>query len=151
MPQPLVNFVFQNFVFNSDPAIIPVAQVHQFLNQESYWAKGISEATVAQSIAHSICIGIYNSAQELVGFGRMITDRATFAYIADVFVTRAYRGLGLSKQLMAQFGILADAFQLRRVLLTTQDAHGLYEQCGYERFPYPERLMSRPGVVYAIK
>ena len=118
------------------------------MDQESYWAKGIPFDTVERAVKFSLSIGIYDEKGVQVGFGRMITDRATFAYLADIFIVKSHRGKGLSKEMMNAFCRMADAFELRRFLLTTQDAHDLYRQSGFELFPYPERLMSRPGVVY---
>jgi len=141
-------FSFGDYRFSADKSRIDIAAVHVFLDKESYWAKGIPYETVQRAVEGAICIGIYDAAGRLAGFGRMITDRATFAYLADIFVMRADRGKGLSKELMKTFCALADTFQLRRFLLTTQDAHDLYRQSGFELFPYPERLMSRPGVIY---
>lgn len=142
------DFIVDNYLFSSDKSKIPVEEVHQFLSHESYWAKRIPLDVVKRSIDNSICIGIYENAQKFAGFGRMITDRASFAYLADIFITNENRGKGLSKVMMKTFCTLADEFGLRRLLLTTQDAHGLYAQCGFEPFPWPERLMSRKGVIY---
>jgi GNAT superfamily N-acetyltransferase len=142
------DYQHNGYLFSSDKEKIQTGVIHCFLDQESYWAKGIPLETVKRSVSGSLCIGIYDETGSLVGFGRMITDRATFAYLADVFVLKAHRGKGLSKELMRCFCRLADEFGLRRFLLTTQDAHELYRQTGFEMFPYPERMMSRPGVVY---
>lgn len=145
---PAQDHLWNEFLFSCNKANIPVAAVYDFLAHRSYWAKGISLETVACSIEHSICIGIYDSDGALAGFGRMITDRATFAYLADIFVIESYRGKGLSKELMRLFCGLAEDFGLRRFILTTQDAHSLYAQFGFEPFPWPERIMSRQGVSY---
>jgi GNAT superfamily N-acetyltransferase len=138
----------QGYLFSTDKEKVQAAVVHHFLDKDSYWAKGIPLETVERAIAFSLCIGIYNENGGQVGFGRMITDRATFAYLADIFVVKEHRGKGLSKEMMRGFCKIADTFELRRFLLTTQDAHDLYRQSGFELFPYPERLMSRAGVVY---
>lgn len=142
------DYQYQGYLFSSDKGKIQTEVVHRFLDQDSYWAKGIPFGTVERAIKFSLSIGIYDETGVQVGFGRMITDRATFAYLADIFVLKAHRGKGLSKEMMRGFCHLADAFGLRRFLLTTQDAHELYRQTGFEMFPYPERMMSRPGVVY---
>ncbi len=147
------DFVFQDYwyngyLFSSDKQKIQPHVVYQFLDKDSYWAKGIPYDTVTKAIEFSICIGIYDENGTQVGFGRMITDRATFAYLADIFIIKDHRGKGLSKEMMRTFCKLADDFGLRRFLLTTQDAHELYKQFGFNTFPYPERTMSRPGVVY---
>ncbi|MEJ0033213.1 MAG: GNAT family N-acetyltransferase [Bacteroidota bacterium] len=128
-----------NFLYSTDKAKLDVRYVHDFLKR-SYWAKAISEAVVKESIENSLCIGIYHLGQQ-VGFARVITDFATFAYLADVFVDEKYRGQGISKGLM-QF-ILSFQFVsgLRRILLATRDAHGLYEQYGFQQLQRPDRYM----------
>ncbi len=138
------------FIFSTDKSRINLEAVHHFLNKESYWARGIPLDTVAKSIAHSVCLGAYTPEGSQAGFGRMITDQATFAYLADVFVLKEYRECGIAKEMMRLFCLMADEFGLRRFLLTTQDAHELYRKFNFEPFPYPERLMSRKGVVYTI-
>jgi GNAT superfamily N-acetyltransferase len=145
------DFEFEGYFFSADKTKLQPEVIHRFLDQESYWAKGIPMSTVLRSIEHSVCIGIYDEKLNQIGFGRMITDRATYAYLCDIFVLPEHRGLGLSKVLMNTFCKLADEFELRRFLLTTQTAHDLYRQSGFEMFPWPERLMSRPGVVYQQK
>lgn len=149
-PQTLLfeDFQFTDYLFSSDKSKLQPAVIHTFLDKESYWAQGIPLNTVLTSIQHSICIGIYAQNGEQVGFGRMVTDRATYGYLCDIFILETHRGKGLSKELMRVFCTLADQFGLRRFTLTTQTAHGLYKQNGFEVFPHPERLMSRPGVVY---
>ena len=139
---------FNGYLFSSDKSKLQAAVIHQFLDKESYWAQGIPYETLLKSIRHSICIGIYTAQGEQIGFGRMITDQATFAYLCDIFVVETHRGKGLSKELMRIWCKLADQFGVRRFLLTTQTAHELYRQTGFEPFPHPERLMSRPGAVY---
>jgi len=138
----------EGYLFSTNKEKVQAEVVHQFLDNESYWAKGVPYETVLRSIKYSLSIGIYDEGGAQVGFGRMITDRATFAYLADIFVINTHRGKGLSKEMMRGFCRMADAFQLRRFLLTTQNAHDLYRQSGFELFPWPERLMSRAGVVY---
>lgn len=136
-----------NFLLTADLNKISIEQVHQFLSKSSYWARHISMDTVERSMKHSICLAILDQDQ-VIAFGRMITDRATFAYLCDIFVIPEYRKRQLSKALMKRFNELADHFGLRRTLLTTQDAHGLYEQFEFIPFPWPERFMYRGGVQY---
>lgn len=133
--------VKDGYTYSFNKQQIVVAEVLDFLTNQSYWARGITEATVCNAIAHSVCLGVYAPDGRMAGFGRMITDRATFGYLADVFVPVAFRGRGISKQMMHLFCELAKAFGLRRLLLTTQDAHGLYGQFDFVPFPWPERLM----------
>lgn len=142
------DYFWEGYLVSCDKQKIQIKVVHHFLDKESYWARGLPEKTLIRSIEHCIVIGIYTATGVQVGFGRMITDHATFAYLADIFIVKEHRGKGLSKEMMRAFCRLADEFELRRFLLTTQDAHDLYRQSGFEIFPYPERLMSRPGFVY---
>lgn len=130
-------------VISDDPARLDVDLIHRYLSQESYWAKGIPRALAVKSIAHSLPFGIYLADGSQVGFARVITDRATFAYLADVFVLPPHRGLGLTKGLMETIGAHPDLQGLRRWLLATQDAHGLYRRYGFQPLSQPERLMER--------
>ena len=130
------------YVFTSDTAKVDVALVHRWLSEESYWAKGIPLDVVTRSIANSICFSILHETEGQVGFARVITDRASFAYLADVFVLTPHRGKGLSKQLMTFIQAHHDLQGLRRWLLATRDAHALYAQFGFVP-PVPGRLMER--------
>jgi N-acetylglutamate synthase-like GNAT family acetyltransferase len=134
------------FEISTDPARIDVGAVHRFLTS-SYWAKGIPLETVQRSILNSLCFGIYRGSEQ-VGFARVITDRATFAYLADVFVMEAFRGRGLSKWLMQCIIDHSELHGLRRWLLATRDAHMLYRQFGFRELKAPERWMELhdPGV-----
>jgi len=138
----------KDWLLSCDKQKIDVTAVHHFLCYESYWALGIPEATVSRSIAHSVCVGLYLPDGSMAAFGRMITDKATFAYLCDIFVFKTHRGKGMGKSITQYFCDMADAFGLRRFLLTTQDAHTLYQQSGFTPFPWPERLMSRQGMAY---
>jgi GNAT superfamily N-acetyltransferase len=129
----------RDFEISTDPSRIDVETVHEFLTN-SYWAKGITVDTVQQSIENSLCFGVYYGEQQ-VGFARIITDRATFAYLADVFILPAYRGRGLSSWLMECIVGHPDLQGLRRWMLATKDAHGLYERFGFTAIRRPERWM----------
>ena len=135
-----------DFEISTDPARVDVDVVHAFLTN-CYWAKGIPAETVRRSIENSICFGVYHGKQQ-VGFARVITDRATFAYLADVFILQAYRGRGLSKWLMECIVGYPGLRGLRRWMLATQDAHGLYAQFGFTAVKAPERWMEvhRPDI-----
>lgn len=129
------------FEISTDRSRIELRTVHEFLTN-SYWAQGIPEATVQRSIENSICFGVYFGRQQ-IGFARVITDRATFAYLADVFILEAYRGRGLSKWLMECIVAHPDLQGLRRWMLATRDAHGLYAQFGFIPVQKPQRWMER--------
>lgn len=118
-----------DYTVSSDPARIDLAVVHGYLSR-SYWAPGIPIEVVQRSMAHSLCFGLYQGHAQ-VGFARVVTDQATFAYIADVFVLEAHRGKGLAKWLVR---IILDDHRLqglRRFLLATRDAHALYRRFGF--------------------
>lgn len=127
------------FVISTDPARLDLAGIHSFLTT-SYWARGIPLATVQAAIAHSLPFGIYEGDRQ-VGFARVITDYTTFALLADVFVLEPWRGQGLSKWLVACVLAHPDLQGLRRWLLATRDAHGLYRQAGFQPLRAPDRWM----------
>jgi len=117
--------------------------MHRYL-ADSYWAKGIPREIVAKSVKNSLPFGIFEvNTDRLVGFARVITDRATFAYLADVFVIPEFRGRGLSKLLMTTILDHPDLQGLRRFMLMTRDAHGLYAQFGFTPVTDPAPIMQR--------
>lgn len=130
-------------LISSDPARIDVGLVHRFLAQESYWARGVSEQALRASLRESVCFGLYRGGAQL-GFARVVTDFARFAYLADVFVVPEARGRGLGKLLVAHVLEHAELRGVERWLLGTADAHGLYARFGFS--PLPEgRYMVRRG------
>ena len=118
---------------------LDVETIHNFL-RESYWAKGIPRVIVEKGINNSLCFGLYHNSKQ-IGFGRVISDHATFAYLADVFVVHTYRGRGLGKWLVSCVLTHPELQGLRRWLLATLDAHGLYEQNGFVGLRKPEWFM----------
>ena len=136
----LVDFEKQGYLISTDPAKLDIGVIHQYLSQQSYWAQNIPLEVVQRSIANSFCFGVYYQMQQ-IGFARMITDKATFGYLADVFILPDYRGKGLSKWLMATIHAHPDLQGLRRWMLGTKDAHGLYKQFGWA--PLPEEVVGR--------
>ena len=141
---PNVEYERDNFSISSDKARLQIDMIYQFLTK-SYWAKGIPLPIVRKSIQHSLCFGVYagkRDGEKQIGFGRVITDRATFAYIADIFILDPYRGRGLSKWLMECIMAHPDLQDLRGWMLATRDAHGLYRQFGFETLTNPERIMA---------
>lgn len=135
-----------NFVIDTDRSRLDVNYIHQFL-MGSYWAKNIPIETVRKAINGSICFSVFH-VQKQVGFGRVITDEATFAYLADVFIDEEFRGQGLSKWLMQCILSYPGLQGLRRFLLATRDAHGLYEKMGFKKIEdiAPWMHMHNPGV-----
>jgi GNAT superfamily N-acetyltransferase len=133
------SWVKGDFEISTDPARVDVGVVHEFLTN-CYWAKGIPAETVRRSIENSICFGVYHGKQQ-VGFARVISDQATFAYLADVFVLPPFRGRGLSRWLMECIVAHPDLQGLRRWMLGTQDAHGLYAKYGFTAVKSPEIWM----------
>jgi len=125
---------------SNDKSRIDVERVHRFLSEESYWARNIPRDVVETSIENSLCFGAYDGA-ELVGFARVVTDYAVFAYVADVFVVASHRGRGISKDIMAAIRSHPRLQALRRWALVTRDAQELYRQFGFTALASPERHM----------
>jgi GNAT superfamily N-acetyltransferase len=125
----------------TDTTQFDLEAIHAYLTA-SYWADGIPKAIVARSIEHSLCFGVF-AGQEQIGLARVVTDRATYAYIGDVYILDAYRGQGLGKWLMATIVAHPDLQGLRRWTLATRDAHGLYAQFGFTALADPNRYMER--------
>lgn len=118
---------------------LDLGAIHAFLTQ-SYWSPGVSIATVRRALEHSLCFGLFHG-QEQVGFARVITDKATFAYLADVYILEPHRGKGLSKWLLEVIRGHSDLQGLRRFMLATRDAHDLYRQFGFKELANPSRMM----------
>jgi len=131
------------FEISDDRSRLDLNVIHHFLSKESYWASGRALETVERSIVNSLPFGIYKDGA-LVGFARVLTDFATFAWIADVFVLNEYRGRGLSKWLMEVIMEHPDLQGFRRWVLATKDAHELYRKFGFNELKRPERWMERP-------
>jgi N-acetylglutamate synthase-like GNAT family acetyltransferase len=134
-----MTIVKDNFSISTDKSKLDIQVIHDFLSK-SYWAENIPAETVRQSIEGSLCFGVYDENKQ-VGFARIITDKATFAYLADVFIIDEYRGRGLSKWLMEVIMNLPELQGLRRMMLATRDAHGLYKQFGFTPLTHTDRWM----------
>ena len=128
------------YTISTDKSRLDVAMIHRYLSEESYWAKDIPRDLVERAIENSICFGAYDADQQ-VGFARVVTDRAAFAYIGDVFVLDSHRGRGVAKQLMQAIRDHPDLQRLRRWHLLTRDAHALYRQFGFQDLAKPEMHM----------
>lgn len=135
------------FLLSTDPARLNLDVIHGFLTN-CYWAKGIPREVVARSIQHSLCFGVYDGSGVQVGFARVVSDFATVAYLGDVFVLESHRGRGLSKWLMECITGHPALQNLRRWILLTRDAHGLYAKFGFTPVKAPQRYMElhRPDV-----
>ena len=129
-----------DYLVSDDRNILDIDAIHAFLSQQSYWANGISRERLETALDHSIPLGLFEGARQ-IGFARAITDRATFAYLADVYVDEAYRGRGLSKLLLEAVLAHPQVQHLRRWMLGTRDAHDLYAQFGFVPLEEPLRWM----------
>ena len=139
------------YTISTDRSRLDVAAIHAFLTR-SYWSPGVPLAVVERALANSLCFGILRG-EEQVGFARVITDKATFAYLADVYVLEAHRGKGLSKRLLEVVQAHEDLQGLRRFMLVTKDAQGLYAQFGFKELAHPSRMMEKvsPDVYAAVR
>lgn len=139
-PETIVESRRGEFVVSTDRTRLDLDVIYGFLTN-SYWAKGIPREIVARSIEHSLCFGVYDGNGVQVGFARVVSDFATYAYIADVFVVESHRGCGLGKSLMECIMQHPALQGMRRWNLTTRDAHSLYAQVGFKPLKVPERYM----------
>ncbi|MDR5883081.1 GNAT family N-acetyltransferase [Caballeronia sp. LZ032] len=118
--------------------------IHRYLSEEAYWSPGIAREKVERAARHSLAFGLFLR-DEQIGYARMVTDTATFAYLADVFVLSAHRGAGLGVWLIDCVMAHPDLQGLRRMMLVTSDAHRLYARHGFAASPHPERIMEKIG------
>lgn len=132
----------EDFEISSDERRLDVEMIHRFLAEESYWAQTRTLEQTRTAIENSLCFGAYIGDRQ-IGFARVVSDLATFAYVGDVFVLSEYRGRGISKKLMQAIIAHPDLQGLRRWLLATRDAHGLYERFEFSPLKFPERWMER--------
>lgn len=130
------------YIISTDKARLDLPAIHDFLCNRSYWANGITLELVQKSVRGALCFGVYHKDRQ-IGFARIISDYATIAYLGDVFILEDYRGLGLSKWLMEVITQHPDLQGLRRWILATRDAHGLYEQVGFSPLARPDRWMEK--------
>ena len=146
-----MDFIKDKFYISTEKEKMDIDLIHSFLTR-SYWAEGISKEIIKRSIEGALCFGVFENDQQ-VGFARMITDKATFAYLADVFIIDEYRGLGLSKWLMEVIMSHPDLQGLRRLMLATRDAHELYKKFGFTQLNNVDRWMHihYPNVYKVIK
>jgi GNAT superfamily N-acetyltransferase len=135
------------YFLSTDPALLDVSLIHGFLSEQSYWAPGIPREVVERSLKNSLCFGLFHESQQ-IGFARVLTDRATFAWLGDVFVIDAFRGQGLGKWMVGALLEHPDLQGLRRILLGTRDAHNLYSRFGFTPLADPSRFLEihRPNL-----
>ena len=135
----------ESFVISTDPALLDVDFIHDYLYNQSYWAQGRSREMVVKSIENSLCFGVYADTQQ-VGFSRVVTDYVTFAWLCDVFIIQAYKGLGLGKWLVECVVAHPELQSAKNILLATKDAHELYRRYGgFDSLSKPEKWMWRSG------
>jgi GNAT superfamily N-acetyltransferase len=127
------------YEISTDAARLDVKAVHAFLSA-TYWSPGIPLDTVRRAIQNSICIGAYLDGRQ-IGFARVVTDKATFGYLADVYILEEHRGHGLSRRMLDSLLRLPELQGLRRMMLATRDAHSLYEKIGFRTLAAPARFM----------
>jgi len=135
-------FFQDEYVISTDPARLDLAWTHDYLTNDAYWAQGISYSVFEKSTENALCFGVYHQAAQ-VGFGRVISDFATFAYLADVFISEKYRGKGLGKWLVECIIGYPELQGLRRWMLLTSDAHGLYERYGFMPVRHPGNVLEK--------
>lgn len=126
----------EDYTIDTSIEMLDIDTIHHYLSKEAYWCLGIPRETIETAINNSICFGVYFN-NEQVGFARMISDKATFAYLADVFILSEHQGKGLSKWMMECIQDHPELQGLRRVMLATSDAHGLYKQYGFSELEKP--------------
>ncbi|MCC6505688.1 MAG: Acetyltransferase (GNAT) family protein [Alphaproteobacteria bacterium ADurb.BinA280] len=130
-----------SFEISLDPRRIDIDAVHAFL-RTSYWAQAIPREIVAKSVANSLCVGAFSGGTQ-IGFARLVTDCATFGYLADVYVLSEHRGQGIAKRMLTTLMAHPDVQGLRRLMLVTRDAQRLYAECGFTALAAPDRHMEK--------
>ena len=130
------------FLISTARSRLDLDAIHDFLSKESYWAQNRTRTQTQKAIDNSICFGVYYGDRQ-VGFARVVSDQATFAYVGDVYIIEEFRGKGLSKWLMQVIVEHPDLQGLRRWVLATRDAHGLYKQFEFDELRHPTRWMER--------
>jgi GNAT superfamily N-acetyltransferase len=130
-----------NTRISTDKDTLDLKVIHDYLSNRSYWAMGRDIEVVKCSIDNSLCFGMYDDSNKLIGFARVLTDNAVFAYIMDLFILEKFRQQGLGKRLMDYIISYPDLLNVKRIMLATKDAHGLYERCGFSLTKHADKLM----------
>ena len=128
---------------STDASRLDVERIHRWLSEDAYWSLGRTLEVVARSIEHSLNFGAYDERGEQVGYARVVTDHATFAWLCDVYVEPASRGAGVGRALMERVTAELAPYRLKRILLATADAHDLYRGYGFEPLAHPSRFMAQ--------
>ncbi len=134
-------FLHDEFLLSSDPKKLDIDIIHRYLNKHSYWAQNIPLNVVERSLNNSLCFGLYRNKTQ-IGLVRVITDRATFAYLADTFIIDEYQGKGLGIWMIETVMKSSELQGLRRWQLSTRDAHKFYQKLGFQSLEYPDRHMT---------
>jgi GNAT superfamily N-acetyltransferase len=139
--------IIEGFVYSTEKDRLDLDYIHSYLSERSYWAQGIPREVTVRSIENSFCVAVYHDEKQ-VGFARLVTDYATFGYLADVFIDENFRGRSLSKNLMDFIFSFEEIAKFRRLTLVTRDAHTLYARYGFEALAFPDRYMElhRPNI-----
>ncbi len=132
-----------DYCISSDPSRLDLAFVHNWLSNVSYWSSGIPLKLVERLVRHSFCAGVYHKSGQQVGFGRVVSDYTTFAWVTDVFIIDEHRGKGLSVELMNFIMDHPEMRVIRRWLLGTDLAHGLYRKLGFDDLDHPENFLTK--------
>jgi hypothetical protein len=155
-PKPMPEYYRDEYCLSDNPSRLQLDVIHRFLAEQSSWAQGIERHLVERSVANSMCFGVYclndnndtgdndskdDDEWQQIGFARLVTDRTTFAYLCDVFIVGEHRGRGLSAWLLERIVEHPELQGLRRWMLATSDAHGLYERVGFSPLDKPEIFM----------
>ena len=144
MQQSIQSWNKQNILISTDKSLLDISKIHRFLSVEAYWSIGVPKSVVEKAISNSLCFGVYDQSESKkvqVGFARIVSDFASFAWLCDVYIEKSYRGMGLSKFLMTCVTAHPDLQNLRRLCLATKDAHSLYKQFGFKVTESPENWM----------
>lgn len=131
-----------NYLLTTDASLFDIDTLYHFISDQSYWSRGIPRAIFERSLQHSLCFGLFQEETQ-IGFARVVSDFATFAYLGDVFVHENHRGRGLSKWMMDCVLLHPDLQGLRRWMLATRDAHELYKQFGFTELKAPVKFMEK--------
>lgn len=133
--------MINDIIISTDKTKLDIDFIHNYLSNESYWAKGRNKRDVVKSIENSICFGVYNKRLVQIGFARLVTDQIVFAWLMDIFITEDYRGVGISKMLLNYILNIPELSKVNGIGLRTNDAHDLYKKFGFQNIDDSETWM----------